>query len=101
MKIKLTTCLLLFSYFIHSYNPLIQKENCIFLYGGGYSGYWYTLSRLKQYHHQQERFICYSSACVSLVHSLQKPDFSIAALNISGSGLLALMSSEETTKSNK
>ena len=75
MKIRLASFLIIFSYLLHSYNPLKVSENCIFLYGGGYSGYWYTLSRLKKNFDRRDRFICYSSACVSLVHRLPNPDF--------------------------
>lgn len=77
MRIKHISLLFLISYLVYSYNPLANKEDCIFLYGGGYSGYWYTLSQLRQYYYQlDQKFICYSSACLSLVYMLQKPNFS-------------------------
>ena len=80
MRVKIASFLIIFSYLLHSYNPLKTSENCIFLYGGGYSGYWYTLSRLKKSFDRKNRFICYSSACVSLVHRLLNHDLKLAIL---------------------
>lgn len=78
MRIKKTLLFLLGCYLIYGYNPLIKKDNCIFLFGGGYSGYWYTLTQLQKYDHRREHFVCYSSACMSLVFSFQNPDLSYA-----------------------
>lgn len=73
MRIKKFLLFLLGAYLIYGFSPLIKKENCIFLYGGGYSGYWYTLAQLQKYDHNREHFVCYSSACMSLVFSFQNP----------------------------
>lgn len=78
MRIKNILLFLFGSYLIYGYNPLIKKDNCIFLYGGGYSGYWYTLAQLQKYDHNRESFVCYSSACISLIFSLQNPNLSYA-----------------------
>ena len=81
MRLKKFFLILLFTYITYSYHPLRDKEKCIFLYGGGYSGYWYTLSQLqKHYKNHRDRFICYSSACTSFVFSLQNPNFSVAVV---------------------
>lgn len=80
MRVKIASFIIIFTYLIHNYNPLRVSENCIFLYGGGYSGYWYTLSRLKKDFDKRAQFVCYSSACISLVHRLLNPDLKYAIL---------------------
>jgi hypothetical protein len=50
-----------------------EKEDCIYVPGGGFSGFWFTLGRLsalsvEEVH--QESFVCYSAGCLGVVATL-------------------------------
>lgn len=50
-----------------------EKEDCIYVPGGGFSGFWFTLGRLSALSAEevhQESFVCYSAGCLGVVATL-------------------------------
>lgn len=48
-----------------------DEDDCIYVPGGGFSGFWFSLGRLQSLQHpQDERFVCYSAGCLGVVSVL-------------------------------
>ncbi|KAG7363886.1 hypothetical protein IV203_037087 [Nitzschia inconspicua] len=50
-----------------------EVDDCIYVPGGGFSGFWFTLGRLSALSFeqaQQETFVCYSAGCLGVVATL-------------------------------
>lgn len=51
--------------------PSHDVENCIYVPGGGFSGFWLSLGRLQSLENPvNETFVCYSSGCLGVVAAL-------------------------------
>ncbi len=47
------------------------SEDCIYVPGGGFSGFWFSLGRLQSIEHpHNETFVCYSAGCLGVVATL-------------------------------
>jgi len=52
--------------------PAQSDEDCIYVPGGGFSGFWFSMGRLQSLDHpQNERFVCYSAGCLGVVSILR------------------------------
>uniref|UniRef100_A0A6U9YJ69 Uncharacterized protein n=1 Tax=Pseudo-nitzschia australis TaxID=44445 RepID=A0A6U9YJ69_9STRA len=48
-----------------------STDDCIYVPGGGFSGFWFSLGRLQSLQHpRDERFVCYSAGCLGVVSVL-------------------------------
>ena len=48
-----------------------RSEDCIYVPGGGFSGFWFSLGRLQSIQHpHNETFVCYSAGCLGVVATL-------------------------------
>ncbi len=48
-----------------------DAEDCIYVPGGGFSGFWFSLGRLQSIRHpHNETFLCYSAGCLGVVATL-------------------------------
>jgi hypothetical protein len=50
-----------------------NNDDCIYVPGGGFSGFWFTLGRLSALSSEQlyrEKFVCYSAGCLGVVATL-------------------------------
>ncbi|KAL3918989.1 MAG: hypothetical protein SGILL_003981 [Bacillariaceae sp.] len=76
------------------------QHDCIYVPGGGFSGFWFSLGRLQSLSAKdmfQEKFVCYSAGCLGVVATLlqhMQAEMSIADMGTHGSG-----SSRSTTAS--
>ena len=53
-------------------------EECVYVNGGGFSGFWYVLGQLHKMHEQHdspENFLCYSAGCLAAAASIANRSF--------------------------
>ncbi len=48
-------------------NPGYQKEECLSVPPGGFSGFWYSISKLKKNKIENEKYYCASSGCLAVI----------------------------------
>lgn len=66
MKIYHYTLAVIFSLIMTNSITIRERENCLGVGPGGFSGFWYALSTLKKMHYRGE-YICASSGCLSII----------------------------------
>ncbi len=64
--------LVLLYFFRWNARPVLTSENTVFVPGAGFSGFWYTLGKLRSIPSPFEKeFYCYSSGCLAVVTILR------------------------------
>ena len=58
---------ILFLSFLTMNNTAYQKRDCLAVPPGGFSGFWYSLSQLKQNKTSNEKYFCASSGCLAVI----------------------------------